>query len=241
MPAAPPVTTRKCSSPSRMIVRSDLKPPCGLSTGVYTLRPTGTSICRSATPCTDASAPGPMMSKIVKAERSKMPARSRIARCSALMIGDHQRDSHSAVRRVTRSPNSSSSEALDSYHMRPLPAGRLEEERLQLALALVERRQAHVAVGRPLLARVDDAVGLVEALGRSRAHVRARLLMLVEAGGVGGVDVDLRLAVHHPLGQRLAGARSFLDPDRRRRPQARRRPTTRPAPACRRASARGCR
>ncbi len=55
------------------------------------------------------------MSKIVKAERSKMPARSRIARCSALMIGDHQRDSHSAGRCVIRSPNSSSSEAFDSY------------------------------------------------------------------------------------------------------------------------------
>ena len=34
MPWAPPVTTRKCSSPSRMIVRSDLKPPLGLRTGV---------------------------------------------------------------------------------------------------------------------------------------------------------------------------------------------------------------
>ena len=84
-----------------MIVRSDLNPPAGLRTGVYTLRPTGTSICLRVTLCTDVSAPGPVMSKIVKAERSKMPARSRIARCSALMIGDHHRDSHSEVRRVT--------------------------------------------------------------------------------------------------------------------------------------------
>ena len=109
------MTTRNCSSPSRIIVRSDLKPPFGESTGVYTLRPTGTSIWRSATPCTALSAPGPVMSKIVKADRSNIPARSRIARCSALMIGDHQRDSHSAVRRVIRSPNSSSKEAFDSY------------------------------------------------------------------------------------------------------------------------------
>src|SRR5476651_2589363 len=56
------------------------------------------------------------MSKIVKAERSKIPARSRMERCSALMIGDHQRLSHSAERRVTLSPNSSSKGALESYH-----------------------------------------------------------------------------------------------------------------------------
>ncbi len=49
------------------------------------------------------------MSKIVKAERSKRPARSRIARCSALMKGDHHRASHSEV--------SSSSAVFDSYHI----------------------------------------------------------------------------------------------------------------------------
>ena len=45
-----------------------------------------------------------------------MPARSRIARCSALMIGDHQRASHSASRGLIRSAYSSSSGAFDSYH-----------------------------------------------------------------------------------------------------------------------------
>src|SRR5437879_1401652 len=54
-----------------------------------------------------------------------------------------------------------------------LPAGRLEEDRPQLALTQVEWREADVAVGRPLLTRMDDAVRLVEAFGRSRAHVRA--------------------------------------------------------------------
>ena len=49
------------------------------------------------------------------AVRSNIAARSRIARCSALMIGDHQRDSHSASRRVIRSPNSSSSFSFDAY------------------------------------------------------------------------------------------------------------------------------
>ena len=45
-----------------------------------------------------------------------MPARSRIARCSALMIGDHQRASHSALAAGDRaSPYFASSGALDSY------------------------------------------------------------------------------------------------------------------------------
>ena len=43
-----------------------------------------------------------------------MPACSRIARCSALMIGDHQRASHSAPRGST--PYFSTSGALASYH-----------------------------------------------------------------------------------------------------------------------------
>jgi len=43
-----------------------------------------------------------------------MPARSRMARCSALMIGDHQRASHSAWRPST--PYSSTSPAFDSNH-----------------------------------------------------------------------------------------------------------------------------
>ena len=34
IPWAPPVTTRKWSRPSRMIVRSDLMPPASLSSGV---------------------------------------------------------------------------------------------------------------------------------------------------------------------------------------------------------------
>ena len=34
MPCAPPVTTRKWSSPSRITVRSDRKPPFASSTGV---------------------------------------------------------------------------------------------------------------------------------------------------------------------------------------------------------------
>ncbi len=44
-----------------------------------------------------------------------MPARSRMARCSALMIGDHQRASHSCSRGITASPYSPSSASLDAY------------------------------------------------------------------------------------------------------------------------------
>ena len=44
-----------------------------------------------------------------------MPAVSRIRRCSALMIGDHQRASHSCSRGITRSPYSATRAALDSY------------------------------------------------------------------------------------------------------------------------------
>src|SRR5260370_651342 len=59
--------------------------------------------------------------------------------------------------------------------LRAFPAGRLEEGCAQLFLPDVEGRQPHVAVGSPLLARVHDAVGLVEPFGRSRAHMRACL------------------------------------------------------------------
>ncbi len=55
------------------------------------------------------------MSKMAKADRSTIPTRSRIARCSALMIGDHQRDSHSASRGMTRSPYSASSFSFEAY------------------------------------------------------------------------------------------------------------------------------
>ena len=56
------------------------------------------------------------MSKTANAEMSIIATRSRIARCSALMIGDHHRDSHSASRGITRSPYSSSNGLFDSYH-----------------------------------------------------------------------------------------------------------------------------
>ena len=57
------------------------------------------------------------MSKIANADRSTMPARSRIARCSALMMGDHQRESHSCSRGSTASPYSPSRASFEPYHI----------------------------------------------------------------------------------------------------------------------------
>ena len=48
---------------------------------------------------------------------------------------------------------------------------------------------------------------------------RAGALARIRARDVRLVHVDLRLAVDHQLGHRLARARALLDPDRRRRPQ----------------------
>ena len=78
--------------------------------------PMATSHCATQVCCTDARAPGPVMSKIENAVRSITPAFSRIARCSALMIGLHQRESHSCSRGITASPYFSTRSALDSYH-----------------------------------------------------------------------------------------------------------------------------
>ena len=103
--------------------------------------------------------------------------------------------------------------------VRPLPAGRLEEDGAELALARVERRQPDVAVRLPLLHRMDDAVGLVEALGRAGPDVLLGLVVVVEAGDVGAVRIDLRLARRHPLDDGLGDPGRLLDPDRRRRPR----------------------
>ena len=194
-------------------------PPASFRNGVYTTRPTGTSICATARLCSASSAPGPVTSKIANADRSTIPTRSRIARCSALMIGDHQRDSHSASRGITRSPYSSSSGAFDSVPVRPLPADRLEEDGPELPLARVERAESNVAVRGPLLHRVHDAVGLVEPLRRASRDVGPRPLVRVEPRDVGAVRIDLGLAVGHPLGDRLRDPGRLLDPDRGGRPQ----------------------
>ena len=134
------------------------------------------------------------------------------------MIGDHQRESHSASR-SGHARTRRRSGRVRLVPVRALPAGGLVEDGAELALALVEGRQPDVAVRRPLLGRVDDPVGLVEPLRGARPHVRDALLVLVEAGDVRRLEVDLGLAVDHPLGQRAADAGPLLDPHRGGRPQ----------------------
>jgi hypothetical protein len=66
---------------------------------------------------------------------------------------------------------------------------------------------------------VHDAVGLVEALGGAVLDVLPGLLVVVEAGDVRRLQVDLGLAEHHPLRDCLADSGPFLDPDGGDRPE----------------------
>jgi hypothetical protein len=115
-PSNAPVITRKWSVARRWIVRSPRKPPCGVSSGVYTLRPTGTSTLLTHIRSRNAHARGPSKSNWLNAVRSTMPTLSRICRCSALVIGLHHRASHSCSRGAHASGNFSARPALDSYH-----------------------------------------------------------------------------------------------------------------------------
>ena len=95
-PIAPPVTTRKRSSPRRVTVRSHLIPPLGVSIEVYVIDPTGLFIWLVARCCRAASAPGPVTSNLANGVRSNRAARSRVATCSAATVGDHSRASQPA-------------------------------------------------------------------------------------------------------------------------------------------------
>ena len=68
------------------------------------VRPIGDSMRFTHSRSRKASAPGPVTSKSANGDASTMPARSRSARCSARVIGDHQRASHSCGRSRIRSP-----------------------------------------------------------------------------------------------------------------------------------------
>ena len=107
------------------------------------------------------------------AERSKIPAR--LAHREVLGVDDRRPPARVplASRRPTRSPYSSTQRRVRLVPLRPLPARRLEEDGAELLLALVHRREPDVPVRRPLLGRVDDAVGLGER-PRPRAPSRAR-------------------------------------------------------------------
>jgi hypothetical protein len=90
---------------------------------------------------------------MTNADRSTIPTRSRIARCSALMIGDHQRDSHSAARGMTRSPYSSRSGLFALYQYgRSQPAASKNSApsafcRSYAGESLIGRLEAHCSCG----------------------------------------------------------------------------------------------
>ena len=96
--------------------------------------------------------------------------------------------------------------------LRPFPPDCLVEHRAERLLPRVHGREPDPALARPLLGRMDDPVRLRERLEGACLDVRARLLMGVEAADVGRVQVDVRLAVHHPLGDRLPDARALPSP-----------------------------
>ena len=102
---------------------------------------------------------------------------------------------------------------------RPLPAGGLEGDGAELRMADRGGRAPDGPVALPLLHRMDDAVGLVEALGRPGVDVLPGLVVVVEAGDIRAVRIDLGRAVGHPLGDALRDPGRLLDPDRGDRPE----------------------
>ena len=164
-----------------------------------------------------------------------MPTLSRICRCSALVIGDHQRASHSCWRGLHGLGELVDQLGVALVPLRALPAAGVEEHRAERLLAGVERAAAHAALAGPLLARVDDAVGLVEVLGAAGEDVVLGLLVRVEAADVAAVRVaHVRVAVGHPLGDELGDAGAFLDPHRGGGPQVAHLDASRRAPGWRR-------
>ena len=171
------------------------------------------STWRIDTCCSASSAPGP--DDVEDRERRQVEDPGAVAHREVLGIDDRRPPARVPLGLAAPDPVAVLLEqrSVRLVPLRPLPPGGLEEDSAELLLTLVVRREAHVAVRAPLLERVDDPVRLVEALGRAGLHVRRCLLVLPEARSVGGVKVDVRLAVHHPLGERLADAGTFLHPD----------------------------
>ena len=100
------------------------------------------------------------------------------------------------------------------------PTARIEECCTSCFLARVEGATAHVSLCSPLLARVHDAVGLVEVLVATGVNVVFGFLVRVKAADIRRVWVaQVWVAVSHPFGNQLRDAGAFLDPDCSSRPQ----------------------
>ena len=97
--------------------------------------------------------------------------------------------------------------------LRPLPAEDLGIDRAPVLELAVERRRADRPARIAELARIVDLVHLLVLVDRLLQGVVAERPVAV-APGVEAIHVDVGLAVHHPLGEILAGARSLGDTDR---------------------------
>ncbi|CAB4764244.1 unannotated protein [freshwater metagenome] len=102
----------------------------------------------------------------------------------------------------------------------PFPATRIKERCASCFFTWVEGASAHVSLCCPLLARVHDAVRLVEVLVATGVNVVFGFLVWVKAADVGRMRIaQVWVAVSHPFGHQLRDAGAFLDPDCSSRPQ----------------------
>ena len=117
IPCAPPVTTRNTSFAETHHGEVGLEAAALATARACTRRdrPRLPSAARSAAAPRRAHR-APSRRRWRRRRDRRCPRARACARCSALMMGDHQRASHSCSRRPTRSPYSSSSGAFDSYH-----------------------------------------------------------------------------------------------------------------------------
>ena len=101
-----------------------------------------------------------------------------------------------------------------------LPAPGIEEHRPERLLTGIEGAATHPPLAAPLLARVNDAVGLVEVLATAGRDVPLGLLVGIETADVAAVGIaEVWVAVGDPLGDELGDRRALLDPHRRCAPQ----------------------
>ncbi len=83
----------------------------------------------------------------------------------------------------------------------------------------MEGAGANVPLRLPLLSGVDYPVGLVEVLGATCEDMGLGALVVVEAGDVGSMGIDLGVPLGHPLSEGATRSRPLLDPNRRTTPQ----------------------
>jgi hypothetical protein len=188
-PSNAPVMTRKCSSPRRMIVRSERKPAVGGEQRRVD-RAADRHVARvDGHPVEEGERARPLEVELV--EGREVDHADVLTHVHVLAVDDRRppagvplvlaRLDATGTRRPGRRSTRTSAGA---------PSRGRRRTRAERLFAGVERAAAQAALAGPLLARVDDAVGLVEVLGAAGVDVVLGLLVLVEAGDVGAVRVD---------------------------------------------------